>query len=143
LQFDLSKPCPNCPFRKVGGIRVDPSRAEDIAHAAIDNPGQAFPCHLTVNYDLIDEESGAYEGQRGDQYCAGALNFAINNDRFNQIMRIAMRLDWWDPDKMKEMDKCFATVSDMVKAQPLRTAKRKLTNSARSSRKAGKSTMIR
>lgn len=116
MKFDMTTPCVNCPFRKEGGIRLHPSRAREIARAAVDAQGMMFPCHKTVDYDAVDEDDGSYRAQTEDQYCAGALAFANNVDSHNQIMRIAMRIGLWDPEAMRDADQCFASVAEMVAA---------------------------
>lgn len=124
--FDLKKPCDNCPFRKEGGIRLEPRRAREIAQGQIDNPGFTFPCHKTVNYDDRDEDDDThYVWQKQNQYCAGALNFALNVGRSNQMIRIAA-ITGWKWKEMKEQELCFDSVASMVAAQtPPRRKKEK------------------
>jgi hypothetical protein len=116
--FDMKRPCDNCPFRKEGGIRLHPARARQIAKSQIDGQGATFPCHKTVNYDAVDkdDDSGNHAWQRGNQYCAGALNFALNVGSLNQMMRIAARTGW-NPERMQDRSRCFRSVKEMVSAQ--------------------------
>lgn len=99
MNFDLKKPCSNCPFLKEGGIRLHPGRADDIAGMMLDWDGGTFACHKTAIDCEEDEEEGGRKDTRYTQHCAGALIYAIKNDNFTQMMRIAGRLGW-DPDAM-------------------------------------------
>lgn len=116
MDFRLTKPCHNCPFRREGGIRLTPARAREIARGQTDSQGLVFPCHKTVNYDEYDGDE-EYTPQKGNQYCAGALNFALNSGALNQLMRIAARIGLWKPDAMRERDACFKNEREMVAAQ--------------------------
>lgn len=91
--FKLTRPCDNCPFRKVGGIRLHPERAIEIANNAIRAQGATFMCHKTVTHD----DDGEHAPTDTEQYCAGALAFALNVGSLNQFMRIAMRIRNWNP----------------------------------------------
>lgn len=112
MRFDLKKPCSNCPFRIRGGIRLRPDRAEEIAYAAIANPGGTFPCHKTTIMVDDDLEEGP-----DTQYCAGALIFAHKLDSLNQMMRVAERLNLWDGRTMQDQDAVFDSLDEMFEAQ--------------------------
>ena len=59
MNFKLTKPCSNCPFLKVGGIRLRRERAREIARAQIDAQGGTFPCHKTTREDGDGEDEEA------------------------------------------------------------------------------------
>lgn len=111
--FNLTRPCDNCPFRKVGGIRLRRERAREIAKNAILHQGQVFQCHKTVTHD----DDGEYVPTERDQYCAGALNFALNVGSLNQFMRISHRIGSFKPKAMRDRDECFGSVAEMLAAQ--------------------------
>ena len=85
-QFAVKKPCPNCPFRKVGGVRVAPERAEEITDSILDDGGgEMFLCHKTVY------GKGRRKG-KFKPHCAGALMFAEKHGVRTQSMQLAERL---------------------------------------------------
>lgn len=116
MNFNITSPCGNCPFRREGGIRLHPQRAREIAKAAILATGKAFPCHKTVDYDTADENGDTVPS--GDEsYCAGAIAFALNTRMENQLLRIARRLGMWKPRDIKNRAEVFRSVSEMISAQ--------------------------
>lgn len=55
MKYGMTRPCGDCPFLKVGGIRLSQKRVREIAGAMLDSQGATFQCHATVDYDLVDE----------------------------------------------------------------------------------------
>lgn len=131
MHFDLTGPCHNCPFLKEGGIRVHPARARDFAEGQLaGREGGKFPCHkTTIETEALNEE-GEPEEVLGwgpqTQYCGGALAFAVQQDSYNQVMQIAVRFGWWDPQQIgpKARALVFDSVLAMVAAQTERTVPR-------------------
>jgi hypothetical protein len=121
--FDLPRPCENCPFRVVGGIRLHKGRAREIAEAQVENPGKTFPCHKTVpeSYLQTDDEGNDVTGPwvKGMQYCAGALIFAAKQGRFNQMLQVMSRMRQWDPNQYppEVTALVFNSTYDMIVAQ--------------------------
>lgn len=116
MNFNLTRPCRDCPFRREGGIRLHRERAREIAKNTILAQGASFPCHKTVDYDSCSED-GAPLPSDGESYCAGAIAFGLNNRMLNQILRIAQRLGMWKSKDIKDRQQVFGSVSEMVSAQ--------------------------
>lgn len=116
--FKLTKPCDNCPFRIEGGIRLHPERAREIANCFVQEPGATFPCHKTVDYSEADED-GEAPMTRDNQMCAGGLILSEHFGRPNNMLRMAMRLGLYDPDKLDRasFSHVFNSVRAMVSAQ--------------------------
>ena len=73
MNFDLKKPCKNCPFADTLDRIVfrGRDRAAEIAEGAY---RQGFPCHLSAELiDDYDGYGGGYHPTEGTQHCAGAL----------------------------------------------------------------------
>jgi hypothetical protein len=104
MNYDLTKPCADCPFRKEGGILLRRARIMDIAAAVTSNPGTTFSCHKTVQHHDVDDDDDASDRIPGadEQHCAGALLFAKKQNAlgFPQMQRIAMRLRLFDPNAL-------------------------------------------
>ena len=106
--FALKRPCETCPFLKEGGIVLNPARAREIGLYAVDSQGATFHCHKTVKDD--DERTH----RDAEKICAGSLALAINEDNFNQNMRIGIRLKLFKPEDIKGTDEVFASLEEMV-----------------------------
>lgn len=99
----MNSPCDNCPFLKVGGVRLTMARVQEIAGGALMSQGRTFQCHKTLK-----------RGQK-EAHCGGALIFAEKNGNATQMMRIAERLGMYDADALKAQDTVFDTLEDMLK----------------------------
>ena len=98
VNFELRRPCSQCPFRRDVPGFLHPARAEEIADALLGD--QTFACHKTVDYD---EDDGEGQVTSASQHCAGASIVLEKMDRPNQMMRIAERLRFYDRRKL-DMD---------------------------------------
>lgn len=114
--YTLKGPCSNCPFRSDKPFYLDEDRVTEIAESLRD--GATFYCHKTVVYDdppesqdLDPEASDACDDEESDpsfsgritnraRACAGALATMEREGRPNQIMRIAHRLGFYDPENL-------------------------------------------
>lgn len=114
MQFTMTKPCANCPFRTDRPFHLDPERTRDILHA-ITVGQQTFACHKTVDYSHDDDE-GDGRHHKKTQHCAGALILLEHIDRPNQMMRIAERLGLYDRTKLDMDAPVFRTPQAMQKA---------------------------
>ena len=60
MKYDMKRPCPKCPFRRGGPMRLRRGRVVEIA-ALFDGEhgtqGGTFPCHETLDYDTDDGEA--------------------------------------------------------------------------------------
>jgi len=104
MNFNLTKPCSNCPFRndkpeQEGWLGED--RAEEIANS-ITNMQQSFPCHKTT------------DSRKNEEHCAGALIMLEKMDRPNQMMRISERLGFYDRTKLRMNAPIFDDDSDFI-----------------------------
>lgn len=118
MNFDMKKPCHNCPFLKEGGIRLHRGRARQIAKNSLSDKGKTFTCHLTT-VDLDDEEGSTVDGPNA-AHCAGALIFSEKNRVQTQMMRIAGRLGMYAPESLmankEAVGSVFDSLAEMVKA---------------------------
>lgn len=97
MRFEITTPCPNCPFRTDdGAIRLRAERAREIAQ---DLDQCTFTCHKTT---VPDPNNGAemMDGPNA-QHCAGALIMLEREGAPSQMMRIAERLGIYDPQALK------------------------------------------
>ena len=108
--FDLRHPCDNCPFLKVGGIRLRKGRVREIARYFTDVQGGTFPCHKTVKGD--DDEDRPM--RRGEQMCMGGILFADKQGRANQMVRIGERTGF-DIRKVSGRELVFDSIAQMLK----------------------------
>lgn len=112
MKYDLTRPCPECPFSLADtAVRLTRDRAHEIVQAIL-NQDASFPCHKTVDYD-DDEDGNDGRTVATSQHCAGAMRFLEDRNRPNQMMRIAERLGFYDASKLE----AFPVVSgpeDMV-----------------------------
>ena len=84
MKFTMTRPCDDCPFRKVDGIALTKERIKEISRCMLDSQGGTFPCHRTVDYEGGDESE--------EVHCAGALAYALKQDTLPQIARIVERM---------------------------------------------------
>jgi hypothetical protein len=96
VNFDLVRPCPQCPFRTDIESYLRGDRAVEIAHSLA--RGAEFPCHKTTVNDPEDESERM--ATTDSQWCAGALIALERSDAPNQAMRIAERLGLYDASKL-------------------------------------------
>lgn len=108
VHFGLTKPCANCPFRKIGGVRfLGRERAEKIIGAE-----GTFSCHKTTGAE-------GRKPRTGEQCCAGFLLVRENMRRPNQFMRIMERLGVYDRSKLSGHGEVFADAAAFIEAQTL------------------------
>ena len=103
MNYDMTQPCGNCPFRKQGGVKLSKARIRDIAGMMLDRQGGTFPCHKTVDYS--NDENGRETTK--SQHCAGALAFAEKHGNATQMMRIVERLGMYDASKIDDEAKAL------------------------------------
>lgn len=85
MNYDLKKPCPQCPFRTDIKPFIHPERSEDICDSL--ERGQDFPCHKTTG----EGEDGETTVESSSQMCAGAMIMLERMGRPTQMMRISER----------------------------------------------------
>ena len=95
MNFNLQKPCKDCPFIKGSSTNrsLADGRIREIVNS-ITSEDASFTCHKTLGYD----------GRKvPQQHCAGAMIFLERigtHGRPNQAMRIAERLRIYDRTKL-------------------------------------------
>lgn len=116
MEFTLTTPCGDCPFRRVGFIALRADRVREIAGLSLGPQGGMFACHKNVHHDEEDEEGDPILS--GDeQHCAGAFIFAEKHDNPTQMMRIAERTGGgYDRRKLTGQDDVFDDLREMLRA---------------------------
>lgn len=110
MNFNLKRPCKECPFRSDIRPYLRKSRVREILDALF-KQDQTFACHKTLDFD----EEGESLITSKSQHCAGALILMEKNGRANQMMRIAERLGLYDRKKLDMSAPVFSTPSAMLK----------------------------
>lgn len=103
MNFNLKKPCKECPFStkcKKGWLGED--RAIDIIHAITDQQG-TFTCHKTDR-----------DPTKKAEHCAGALILLEKEDRPNQMMRISERLGSYNRHELDMDSNVFNGIEDFI-----------------------------
>lgn len=91
MNYNLTKPCDNCPFRSDKLFPLRPERAEEIIY----NGGQ-FACHKTAR----SNDDGDTQITQKSEHCAGLLILLEKNNKPHQMMRIAERFGAYDRTKL-------------------------------------------
>ncbi len=115
MNFDLVRPCADCPFRsdRPGYLRAD--RVRGILGGGKGRhwwPAVSFPCHKTIDY----AETGTMIPPSAQQ-CAGLMIILHRENRPNDAMQIAQRLGLWNPAKLDMSAPVYASTDDAIKAQ--------------------------
>jgi hypothetical protein len=111
MDYSLTRPCAECPFRRGTPMRLRPGRIDEITASILD-VGAEFPCHKTITYQ-DDDDDGSYEAK---QHCAGAVLFALKHETMPQVMRIACRLAMVEVEQFTEFDSVFDSIEEMKTA---------------------------
>ena len=117
MEYNLRRPCAQCPFRSDINPFLTRARAMEIA-TSLDRA--EFPCHKTLDYSQAANNDG--EGAETDKtaHCAGALIVLERMNKPSQMMRICERLGFYDRSKLDMKASVFGTLSAFVKAQRAR-----------------------
>ncbi len=115
MNFTLTRPCDNCPFRTDIPAYLTKGRVRDIESGLV-RQQQTFACHKTTVASAGGDDE-MVEGPNA-QHCAGAMILLEGLDRPNQMMRIAERLGMYDRTKLDMKSPVFNTFKSMAKAQP-------------------------
>jgi len=118
MKFDLTKPCPQCPFRSDIRPFLAQDRAEEIG-MAITAGQQTFTCHkTTVPCEAEDgEDFGTMKDGPNAQHCAGALILLEKMEQPNQMMRWMERIGKYDRTKLDMDSPVFDDVDEFIEAQ--------------------------
>lgn len=116
MNFDLTAPCKDCPFRTDVKPYLTKARVREIIDAITRNQ-QTFACHKTVDYGVSEDSESEVCPSNKQQHCAGALVMLENLGLPNQMMRISERLGMYDRRKLKMDSPVYATPHAMISAQ--------------------------
>ena len=92
MNFNLKKPCDNCPFRTDIDFPLRKGRRAEIANEL--RSGGTFSCHKTIDYDKGNTNK--------ESHCVGAL-LVIDSEGIlyqNQMVRIAERLGLFNSNNL-------------------------------------------
>jgi hypothetical protein len=114
MNFSMVRPCEKCPFRKDIRAYLRKGRVIEIV-SALKNGG-TFACHETVH---LNDDGDPVQPTPEEQFCAGAMVMLENVEiaHLNQMVRIAERLGFYDPEKLDMKSPVFDCFSDMIEAQ--------------------------
>jgi len=115
VNFNLTTPCPQCPFRTDIAPYLTRWRVKDIERGLVDGQ-QMFPCHKTT-VPSEDDDCEMLTTQKSE-HCAGAAILLEGLNMPNQMMRIAERLGMYDHTKLDMKAPVFNSFESMRKAQP-------------------------
>lgn len=111
--FALKRACPDCPFRKDGGIRLTRGRTIEVAGYFITGQGGTFPCHRTVKDD--DEDDDQPRPISPDwQLCAGGMIFADKVGRSSAMMQLGIRLGLMKLDQLEDRDGIVDSLKELL-----------------------------
>lgn len=115
MKFDMTTPCPKCPFRTDIKPFLRRDRAREISEALFLHQ-QTFACHVTVEHD----DDGEHVLRPDEQHCAGAAIVLERMNRPNQMMRIAERIGCYNARKLDMKAPVFKHLRDFIAAQSIR-----------------------
>lgn len=75
MNFDLQKPCKDCPFIKGTSMVLRPGRMASISRD-LKNDYSVFPCHKTT-HRREENEDGSYAFSGQEQACMGSLAYTL------------------------------------------------------------------
>lgn len=102
--FRLKRPCKNCPFRKTGGIELEPGRLQGIVDDLVSNDQTTFQCHETVHGKSGGEwnDEGRYEPSGQEAMCVGAMIYLEKRGRPTVAMRLGQLWGCYKPQSLLE-----------------------------------------
>lgn len=100
-QFNLKRPCKDCPFRKDKAPYLHPDRAHEIASDVVHHDAW-FVCHKTLEQPESRQEA-----------CAGSIIFADKHNMTNGYYRVIERFGGIAMDSYLDKEQVFDTVEDM------------------------------
>lgn len=110
--YDMTSPCPKCPFRSDIPAFLTAARVREIEESL---KRAEFPCHQTLDYETDDGEPVE---TKNTKHCAGALILLEKLERPSQMMRICERIGLYDRRKLKMDAPVFDSFREMERAQP-------------------------
>jgi hypothetical protein len=92
MNFNMPRPCGNCPFLKMGAIDLRPGRVEGIAAHLLRDDHATFQCHKTVHGPHGGEwdDDGNYCASGHESACMGAVAYLWKHNRTSILTRLAL-----------------------------------------------------
>lgn len=118
MNFDLVRPCSNCPFRSDLAFGLHPERVRGILGGGKGRswwPAASFPCHRTIHYGCGPDDSDVIP--KTAQQCAGVMIILTRENRPNDAMQIAERLGLFDPSGLDMSAPVFEDTEAAIKGQ--------------------------
>lgn len=119
MNYEMTNPCANCPFRKDIPPFLNYGRVIEIGKSLIRGE---FPCHKTTV--MGEGEDADLEATKDSQHCAGALILMEKTGQSSQMMRIVERLGMYDHSKLNMDAPVFDSWQEMADAQPKRSRRK-------------------
>jgi hypothetical protein len=118
MNFDLIRPCVDCPFRSDRPAYLSRERVRGILGGGKGRawwPCTSFPCHHTIEYGTGPEGETVIPPTA--QQCAGVMILLVRAGRFNDAMQIGQRFGMFDPSRLDMSAPVHASVEAAVEAQ--------------------------
>ncbi len=109
MNFNLKKPCKDCPFLKSKERFLCDSRYKEIAEDLVND--KSFSCHKTNDFD---SEGMAIETTK-TEHCAGALIMLEKMDNPNQFMNIGRFFGLYDPSNLDMNSDVYDSFNEMAR----------------------------
>lgn len=104
MNYNLKKPCSNCPFRRDSFFPLQPDRVLEIVDDNVE-----FACHKTVDYSSGD---GAIK--KKSEHCAGLLIMLEKMEQPHQMMRICERIGLYKADELEMDSPVYDSVDEYI-----------------------------
>ena len=114
MNFNLTAPCKDCPFRNDIEPFLTKGRAQEIVEGITDLQG-TFACHKTTKPS--DDDDCEMLVVKKSEHCAGAMILLEKLNQPNQLMRIAERLSMYDRRKLDMDAPVFSTTEEFIQTQ--------------------------
>jgi hypothetical protein len=116
VKYDMTSPCPRCPFRTDITPYLTPGRVREITTALL-RQNATFTCHKTTVAGE-EAEDGTHDMVDGPnaRHCAGALIMIEKMGYAHQMMRIAERLGMYDASRLNMDAPVYESDIDMLRA---------------------------
>lgn len=108
MNFDLKRPCANCPFKKKGAIELRPGRVEGIIDDLTNDDTIHFMCHKTVynrktggHHEEDEDGESTYIASGNESQCTGSMIYLLKAGAPNVSMRLAAALGMLDFDELR------------------------------------------
>jgi len=111
MNFNLKKPCKDCPFLIGRNFPLNRERREEIAESLTRYQG-SFPCHKTTQFD---DDSDLVNSDK-TEHCAGAAIMLEKMQKPNQLMRWMERIGAYDHKALDMESDVFDSADDFIEA---------------------------